>query len=194
MFGMRESAVLVCLALAAMVGRAEVRFDAEAVRLNNRGVAQMGQQFTEKAAESFAAAFKKDPKMAQAAVNQGIALMTLQKLDEAKKALQTGLALDPTSAQAWYNLGLAQRAGNETDAALDSFQHAVKFDPRDVDSWYFVGVCYDEMKEFGKAIETLRKTLEVNPLHASAEFKLARALQRWGIRRRPKSTSRNSST
>ena len=46
-------------------------FDPEAVRLNNRGVAQMGQQFTEKAADSFAEAFKKDPKMAQAADQRG---------------------------------------------------------------------------------------------------------------------------
>jgi tetratricopeptide (TPR) repeat protein len=150
------------------------------VRLNNRGVAQMGQQFTDKAADSFAAAFTKGPKIAQAAVNDGIALMTLQKLDEAKKSLQAALVLNPNSAQAWYNLGLAQHAGNELEPALDSFQHAVKVDPRDVDSWYFVGVCYGEMKQFDKAIETFNKALEVNPLHASAEFQLARALQRSG--------------
>jgi hypothetical protein len=78
----------------------EARFDAEAVRTNNRGVAQMGQQFTERAADSFAEAFKKDPKLAQAAINDGIALMTLQKLDEAKKALQCG-----------HCLGSRERAG-----------------------------------------------------------------------------------
>ena len=70
---------------------AQARFDAEAVRLNNRGVAQMGQQFTERARRVFAEAFKKDPKLAQAAINEGIALMTLQKTDEAKKALQDGI-------------------------------------------------------------------------------------------------------
>ena len=170
---------LVCLASGAP-GFAATPYNPEAVRLNNRGVAWMGQQFTEKAADAFAQAFKKDPKMAQAEINEGIALMTLQKLDEAKQALQTALKLDPNSAQAWYNLGLAQHAGNEVEAALASFQHAVKIDPRDVDSWYFIGVCYGEMKDFPKAIETFRKALEVNPLHASAEFQLARALQRSG--------------
>ena len=169
-----------CATLGVLATAAEPRFNADAVRLNNRGVAQMGQQFTDKAADSFAEAFKKDPKMAQTAVNEGIALMTLQKLDEAKDALQTALALDPKSAQAWYNLGLAQHAGNELEPALASFQHAVQFDPRDVDSWYFVGVCYGEMKQFDKAIETFNKALAVNPLHASAEFQLARALQRSG--------------
>jgi tetratricopeptide (TPR) repeat protein len=171
---------LACATPGVLAPGAGARFNADAVRLNNRGVAQMGQQFTDKAAASFAEAFKKDPKMAQAAINEGIALMALQKLDEAKSALQSALALDPNSAQAWYNLGLAQHSGNELEPALASFQHAVQIDPRDVDSWYFVGVCYGEMKQFDKAIETFNKALAVNPLHASAEFQLARALQRSG--------------
>jgi tetratricopeptide (TPR) repeat protein len=121
-------------------GGAQARFDAEAVRLNNRGVAQMGQQFTERAAESFAEAFKKDPKLAQAAINEGIALLALQKLDEAKNGTEAGASLwTRTSAQAWYNLGLAQHAGNELEPALASFQQAVKLDPRDADSYYFRG-------------------------------------------------------
>jgi len=57
----------------------------------------MGQQFTDRAAISFADAFKRDPKLAQAAINDGIALMTLQKLDDAKRAFKAALALDPTS-------------------------------------------------------------------------------------------------
>jgi Tfp pilus assembly protein PilF len=159
---------------------AATRFDADAVRLNNKGAAQMSQQFTERAADSFAAAFKRDPKLAQAAINDGIALMTLQKLDEAKKALQAAIAIDPNSPQAWYNLGLAQHAGNELDAALKSFQQAVRLDPRDADSYYFEGVCLAEMKEFDKAITIFQDALKIDPLHASSEFQLARALQRSG--------------
>jgi tetratricopeptide (TPR) repeat protein len=171
------------LALALFVASAagaQARFDAEAVRLNNRGVADMSQQATERAAASFAEAFQKDPRLAQAAINEGIALMAQQKLDEAKKALQAALALQPASAQAWYNLGLAEHAGNELEPALASFQQAAKIDPRDADSYYFEGVCYQELKQFDKAIEILRKALEINPLHASSEFALARALQRSG--------------
>ncbi len=65
----------------------------QAIELNNRGVALMGQQFTERAAAAFADAFKEDPKLAQAAINDGIALLTLQKLDDAKKMLQQALRL-----------------------------------------------------------------------------------------------------
>ncbi|UWZ83786.1 FG-GAP-like repeat-containing protein [Occallatibacter riparius] len=172
--------VLAVLTVAAVRVHGEPGARDAAVRLNNRGVAQMGQQFTEKAADSFAEAMKADPKMAQAAINEGIALMTLQKLDAAKDVLQKAIALDPKSPQAWYNLGLAQHAGNELDAALKSFQEAVKLDSRDVDSYYFEGVCYAELKEFDKAIATFKQALEINPMHASAEFALARALQRSG--------------
>ncbi len=166
-------------AVAAQSG-AQARFDAEAVRLNNRGVAQMGQQFTDKAAQSFADAAKKDPKLAQAEVNEGIALFTLQKLDDAGKALRAALALDENSAQGWYNLGLVQHANNELDDALASFQHAAKADSHDADSLYFEGVCYQELKQYDKAIAAFQQALKVQPLHASAEFGLARALQRSG--------------
>ena len=170
---------IVLLAFAVTAG-AEGRFNPEAVRLNNRGVALMGQQFTEKAEEAFAEAFLKDPKLAQAATNEGIALMTLQKIDEAKVALKKAIALDPNNPQSWYNLGLAQHANNELDDALKSFQEAVKLDPRDVDSYYFEGVCYRELKQFDKAIEVLKEALSIQPLHASSEFALARALQATG--------------
>ena len=171
---------LVLLASAAVMAAAETHHDAEAIHLNNRGVALMSQQFTDRAAQSFAAAFKQDPKLAQAAINEGIALMTLQKLPQAKKALHEAIALDPRNPQAWYNLGLAQHADNEVDAALASFKQATKLDPRDVDSYYFEGVCYGEKKQFDKAIEVLKQALAINPLHASAEFAMARALQRSG--------------
>ncbi len=176
----RRTFLVAFMLLAVAPAEAQTRNDAEAIRLNNRGVAQMGQQLTERAESSFAQALKKDPKFAQAAVNDGIALLTLQKLDDAKAALKHALALDAKSAQAWYNLGLAQRSGNELEPAIASFQQAVKIDPHDADSLYFEGACYQEMKEFDKAIAVFQQTLAINPLHASAEFGLARALQRTG--------------
>ena len=171
---------LLSVAWMATLCEAQIRYDSEAIRLNNRGVAQMGQQFTERAAESFTQAFKKDSRLAQAAANEGIALLALQRVDDAKAALKQAIALDPKSAQAWYNMGLAEHAGNELETALASFQHAATIDPKDSDSLYFEGACYQEMKQFDKAIAVFEATLAINPLHASAEFGLARALQRTG--------------
>ena len=126
---MRTTAAIAFVLLAAAPAEPQTRYDAEAIRLNNRGVAQMGQQLTERAADSFAQAFKRDPQFAQAAVNEGIALLTLQRLDDAKAALKQAIALDPKSAQAWYNQGLAQRSANELELAVASFQQAVKPTP-----------------------------------------------------------------
>jgi tetratricopeptide (TPR) repeat protein len=179
---MRKTAICVLLALSAASSSAapQVHYSSEAVRLNNRGVALMGQQFTQRAADAFAEAFKEDPRLAQAATNEGIAQLTLQKLNDAKSWLRKSIAIDPAGAQAWYNLGLAQHAGNELNAALASFQQAAKLDPEDADSFYFEGACYQEMKQYDKAIAVLEKALHIDPLHASAEFVLARSLQRTG--------------
>ncbi|MGA3372588.1 MAG: FG-GAP-like repeat-containing protein [Terracidiphilus sp.] len=165
---------------AASAAGAQTRYDAQAVIENNRGVAEMGQQTTERAAASFAEAFKQDPKMAQAAINEGISQLYLQKLDEAKKYLEAARALDAGNPQVWYNLGLVEHAGNELEAALASFEQVVKLDPRDADSFYYEGVCYQEMKEYEKAIAAFEEALKVNRLHASSEFAMARALQRVG--------------
>ncbi|MGP8252494.1 MAG: FG-GAP-like repeat-containing protein [Terracidiphilus sp.] len=177
----RKTGILVlALGLSASLASAQKSIDREAIRLNNRGVALMGQQFTDRASESFDAAVKRDPKFAQAEINYGIALLTLQKLDEARKALQAGIALDPNSAQAWYNLGLAQHAGNDLDGALKSFKQAAKLDPHDADSLYFVGACYQELKQYDNAIAAFQQALAVDPIHASAEYGIARSLQRSG--------------
>jgi tetratricopeptide (TPR) repeat protein len=178
-------AALALLASMAVVAGAQASLKsdpvrAEAVRVNNRGVAEMGQQFTEKAEADFALAISKDPKLAQAAINDGIALLYLQKQEEARKVLRQAIALDGKNAQVWYVLGLVEHADNNLPAALDAFQQAVKFDPRDADSYYFEGVCYQEMKQFDKAIELFEQTLAINHLQASAEFGLARAMQRGG--------------
>jgi Tfp pilus assembly protein PilF len=173
----RLAAVLVATSV---LSAAQTPYNADAVQMNNRGVALMGQQFTARAADAFAKAFSEDPHLVQAAINEGIALLTLQKLDEAKAWLQKSIAIDPSSAQAWYNLGLAQRDGNELDASLSSFQQASRLDPRDADSFYFQGLIYQKMSKDSSAIEELRKALEIDPHHASAEFVLARSLQRAG--------------
>lgn len=172
--------LLIAVLLGMQLSKAQAQTSAEAIRLNNRGVALMSQQFTERAAENFSAAFHKDPKLAQAAINEGIALFVLQKLDESKSYLQAAIALDPHNPQAWYNLGLVLHASNDLANAAASFEQAERLDSRDADSFYFDGACYEEMGQYDKAIPILEQALAINPLHASAEFAMARALQRTG--------------
>jgi tetratricopeptide (TPR) repeat protein len=172
--------ILAGMLSAVLTGWAQTPARTEAILLNNRGVAEMSQQFTERAADHFAEAFRRDPKFAQAGINSGIALLALQKVDEAEAVFHQILALEPKNPQAWYNLGLTQHAKNELEPALKSFEQAVHADPQDADSLYFEGACYQELRENDQAIVSFQAALAVNPLHASAEFGLARALQRSG--------------
>jgi tetratricopeptide (TPR) repeat protein len=176
-----HSVLLLCfVASASALAAAAADHDAEAIRLNNNGVALMNQQQTERAEAAFAQAFAKDKTLAEAALNDGIALLYLQKLAEAQASLKQAIALAPGNPRTWYNLGLVQRAANDLPGAEQSFQRAAELDPRDADSLYFEGVCLQDQKQFGPAIAAFTKALDENSQHASSEFGLARALQRSG--------------
>ncbi|MGB8918161.1 MAG: FG-GAP-like repeat-containing protein, partial [Candidatus Sulfotelmatobacter sp.] len=45
------------------------------------------------------------------------------------------------------------------------------------DTWYFLGTAYVQSKQFPQAIEAFQHALQLNPMHASAEFGLSRAYQ-----------------
>ena len=153
---------------------------AEAAKLNNLGVAMMNQQLMDKAVAKFDAAYKLDPSLAVAALNKGIALLNQQKLPEAEEALQQAAAKEPNNPRVWYNLGLVYRGEGKTAEAIADFQKVLKIDPSDPDAYYFLGTFYSQEQDYPQAIEAFQQALKINPLHASAEFGLARALQRSG--------------
>src|ERR1035438_9145283 len=153
---------------------------AEAAKLNNLGVAMMNQQMMDKAVLKFDAAYKLDPSLATASLNKGIALLNQQKLPEAEVALRLAAAAEPTNPRVWYNLGLVHRGDGQTAEAISDFLRVLKIDPTDPDAYYFLGTFYSQQLDYPQAIEAFEQALKINPLHASAEFGLARALQRSG--------------
>ncbi len=153
----------------------------EAARLNNIGVALMNQQFTDKALQKFEEAHKTDTSAAVPLLNKGIALLYLRRLPEAEEALKSATAIDANNARAWYSLGLAHFDGGGQQVALGDFQHASQIDPADADSHYFLGTIYLGLKDYEHAISEFENAIRLSPLHASAQFGLARALQRAGM-------------
>ena len=152
----------------------------EAAKLNNLGVAMMNQQMMDKAVLKFDAAYKLDPSLATASLNKGIALLNQQKLPEAEVALRLAAAAEPNNPRVWYNLGLVHRGDGQTAEAISDFLRVLKIDPTDPDAYYFLGTFYSQQLDYPQAIEAFEQALKINPLHASAEFGLARALQRSG--------------
>lgn len=152
----------------------------EAARLNNLGTAYMNQQLLEKAAEEFAAAYAADPSLALAKINQALALIYLQKLPEARAALEVAEKQAPADPHTWYALGLLDRGENDPKAALAAFEKTLALDPNDADTHYLAASIDLELNDIPAATAEYKKALALNPLHASAEFGLARCLQRQG--------------
>ena len=152
----------------------------DAARLNNLGVAYMGQQRTRQAQKFFEQALNADPKFFLARLNFGICMYSQRKLEPARAALEDAVEKLPTDAYAGFNLGLVLKDLNETDKAIAAFLRVGEVAPEDADTRYFLGVLYSQQQKYGEAITAFDRALVLNPLHASAEFGLARAYQRKG--------------
>ena len=153
---------------------------AEAIRLNNLGVAFMNQRRSEAALKNFEQAHVLDPNLLAAYLNEGIALLALQRDEPAAQALVKATEQQPNSPRAWFNLGLLRRKLDETEPALAAFGRVAQLDPNDADTHYFLGALHQSAKQLDLAIASYRRALELNPFHVSAQFGLAGAYQRLG--------------
>ena len=159
---------------------ATVSASAEAIRLNNLGVASMNQQKPEAALARFEEAARADPSLTAARLNQAIALTGLQRYEQAQQILDALVKADPSHVRAWYNLGLIGRTLGDSDAALSAFTRATELAPDDPYAHYFTGLIASQAQQHDRAIASFTRALAIDPFLVSAEFGLARAYQRSG--------------
>jgi Tfp pilus assembly protein PilF len=159
---------------------AVVTANADAVRLNNLGVASMNQQKFEAALKYFQDASARDASFPLAKVNEAIADLALQRYEPAQALLEAAVKTDDKNARAWYNLGLLQKGLGNADASLAAFARAAELAPADAHARYFVGLIASQSQKYDDAIAAFTKALETDPFLVSAEFGLARAYQRSG--------------
>jgi Flp pilus assembly protein TadD len=152
----------------------------ESARLNNVGVAYMNQGFNEKALQKFEEAARLSPTSAIPLVNEGIAYLYLRKLPEAEETLKKAATLEPGNVRAWYSLGITHFSSGSQELALADLLRALALQPNDPDVHYFLGTIYVSQKKYAEAIAEFQAAIQIAPLHASAQFGLARALQREG--------------
>lgn len=153
---------------------------AEAIRLNNLGVASMNQQKPEVALERFEAAARADGSLVTARANQAIAMSAIQRYEPARQMLEGIVKAEPSHVRAWYNLGLLARTLGDSDAALAAFTRATELAPTDPYAHYFVGLISSQLQQHDKAIASFTRALELDPFLVSAEFGIARSYQRSG--------------
>ena len=140
----------------------------------------MNQQLLEKAIDKFGEAYKLDPSLTVAELNRGIALLYLQRLPEAATALQHAAAQAPNDPRIWYVFGLLYRSDNKPQQSIEAFRRVLKLDPTNADSHYFLGSFLLDQHDLPAAAAEFSAALRLAPLHASAQFGLARTLQRQG--------------
>jgi Tfp pilus assembly protein PilF len=159
---------------------AEKAGPADAYRFNSLGVAYLSQQKPADAQKYFEQALAADPKFAVARLNLGIALLGQQRLEAARTALAEAAEQLPDDPYAWYNLGLSYKDAGEPEKGIAAFRHVTEIRPNEADAYYFLGYLDTQIQKYDEAIAAFQKGLALNPVHASAEFGLARALQRKG--------------
>jgi len=152
---------------------------ADAVRLNNLGVAYMNQQRFQQAQQLFEQALAADPTLAVARLNLGIALHSQQKIEPARAALEEAVAKLPADPYAWFNLGLLYKDEGDIEKALAAFRHVTEI-AEDADTHYFVGLLLTQQQKYAEAVAAFEHALRLYSFHASSEFGLARAYQRMG--------------
>ena len=154
--------------------------ETRAIRLNNLGIAYLGQQRVAEALGLFEQARTLDPSLSASRLNQAIALYNLQRFEPARDILLETTEAEPGSARAWYNLGLTYRYLGEPEPAIDAFDRVLDLDPDDADTHYLRGLMHDQLGRFPEAVAAYQRAVDRVPYHASAEFGLARAYQRQG--------------
>jgi tetratricopeptide (TPR) repeat protein len=150
---------------------------AQAIRLNNLGVAYLNQGRVDEALDAFRQALQRHPSLFAARLNEGIALIQAQRLTEARDALLETTRQQTQNARAWYNLGLAYRTLGESEPAIDAFARVAQIDPNDADTLYFLGQLHSQAGRYDQAIALFVKCLALDSRHVSAQFGLARAYQ-----------------
>jgi len=93
------------------------------------GLAQMANDDTKSAAESFAKAAEIEPKNFWTLNNLGYALFLLDRNDEARKALERAVAIDSKQAMTWNTLGVARMRTKDRAGAIEAFKKALQMDP-----------------------------------------------------------------
>jgi Tfp pilus assembly protein PilF len=153
---------------------------ADAYRFNTLGVAYLNQQRPADAQKYFEQALAADPKFTVARLNLGVSLLGQQKLEPARAALAEAAEQLPDDPYAWYHLGLTYKDLGEAEKGIGAFRRVTEIKPNEADAYYFVGYLSTQLQRYDEAIAAFQKGLALNPVHASAEFGLARALQRKG--------------
>nr|VFK24329.1 MAG: Tetratricopeptide (TPR) repeat [Candidatus Kentron sp. MB]VFK34295.1 MAG: Tetratricopeptide (TPR) repeat [Candidatus Kentron sp. MB]VFK76635.1 MAG: Tetratricopeptide (TPR) repeat [Candidatus Kentron sp. MB] len=158
---------------------------AQAIRINNRGVALMGRFEYEAASDAFADLTAKYPNWREARLNLAIAILNRQRQGDEQAALALAdqvLIENPTHPRAHYIAGLLRLYLSSPQEAREHFAKVVEADPADAYAAYYLGQCLAQQSEPEQALVQYRRSLDLDPYLRSAAYGAFQALQQLGRR------------
>ncbi|HVP44501.1 MAG TPA: rhomboid family intramembrane serine protease [Terriglobales bacterium] len=117
----------------------------------------------DKAAASFEAAIRFDPKQAHAYLGLGYAYLMQEKYAEAVPVLRTGTELAPNLAGGFTNLGYALVKSGRPKEAETPLLRAIQIDPKDADAWENLALAYALEGKVAAARTAAATALRFNP-------------------------------
>ncbi len=138
------------------------------------GEQALGAKQWDKAAASFQAAIRSDPRRAEGYLGLGYVYLMQQKYAEAVPVLQQATQLAPLDADGFGNLGIAYLQLGDPQKAEAALRRAVKLDPKNSRFWYEFALCLAGQNRVEGAIHAAELSLQADPKNSEARDLLAR--------------------
>ncbi|MCH7704638.1 MAG: VCBS repeat-containing protein, partial [Planctomycetes bacterium] len=152
-------------------------------RLMNEGKAYLENRNSAKAIEALAEAAALRPQSVPALRNLARAQFLGRDHEGALATLARVETLDADSPANGYLTGLNLIYLSRYEDAIPSLERAVRFDPRTATLRYQLAGAYQATEQADKAYEQLLETVRLDPLHASAHFRLSSYARKAGDRK-----------
>lgn len=150
------------------------------VEATNRGVAHLENKESKDARRFFAEAAELDPDRPLVWRNLARAELLARDEDAAEAALERAAALERGSAATSYLRGLVDSRTSRFEEATAHFEEAARLDPDEAPIRFQLANAYQALDRHELARETFQQTLELDPLHATAFYRLGLYAQQMG--------------
>ncbi|MFM7523775.1 MAG: tetratricopeptide repeat protein, partial [Betaproteobacteria bacterium] len=110
-------------------------------------------------------------------LDQALALQHQGKPDEAAELFEQVLVHEPNDVRALYSLAVIANARKNLDRAFELLQAVVRLAPRFVLGQYALASVLQGLGRIADSVDPLRRVLQLEPGHAGAAERLARAQQ-----------------
>ena len=151
-----------------------------AMYYNSLGLAQQVQEQPVVAVESFRAAHRLEPSLAEITLNLANALRLAGQPDEAEQLCRRGLSLQPASPEWHYALGMALRQQGRIEEARNALQQSLALKPDAADALNSLGLLCQEQGQHAQALDLLQRAVALQPGFAEAHNNLGNSLNELG--------------